>query len=563
MWHGETLLRRGHSPKALSVSLCILNRSDRGIKMIRLLFKISTAFIAILLIFALLVGGVATNSSAQANTRDGTEASNMKHIIFRDDDIAPQNDTARFSHLSALKAVNQVHIDKNVPVTLGVVAHPNTNISGNQLLADNDMRSYLQELARNQLFDIAQHGYTHHNDTRTTSSSEFRERPYIDQYNTLKQGRDDITEALGVTPTTFIAPWNTGDHNTLKEATALGFTLYSTSYEDFGVTDATLEGIRVQAASFGIGWGTTDEWQTNMAKVTSYTDAALNSASSGQNIAVFYHYWQFLSSDGSVDPVRLSLFEQYIDHLKSRGDVQFTTLDNQNVLPLSAKTQLNLTASGHIVAGNQSVTLTATLNRFDPATNHWVAVESDKPVQIWHTLNGVRYNDTEKKTDKNGQLMFGISRPTPGLATYYASFSTDESYIASTSNPTTIAVAPTQLNLDASSTTAAINQRVLLTATLNRFDPATNHWVAVESGKPVQIWHTLNGVRYNDTTIATDDYGQIAYLTNSTELGNRTYYASFPDDNVYVGSFSSPLTIYVSDQMQVGLEAWGIIPKID
>jgi peptidoglycan/xylan/chitin deacetylase (PgdA/CDA1 family) len=525
--------------------------------MYRLLFKISTAVIALVLIFALFVGGTTTNSSAQINTNSVFSTTNVKHIIFRDDDIAP------FGDLSALKTVNQVHIDKNVPVTLGVIAHPKTNISGNQLLADNDTLSYLRSLALNQLFEIAQHGYTHHNDTRTAGSSEFGKRPYIDQYNALKQGRDDITEALGVTPTTFIAPWNSGDHNTLKEATALGFTLYSTAYEDFGVNDATMEGIRVQAASFGMSWETTNEWQTNMANLTSSTDAALNSAPSGQSIVIFYHYWQFLSSDGSVDPVKLSLFEQYIDHLKSRGDVQFTTLDNQNVLPLSAKTELNLTASRHIVDVNQPVTLTATLTRFDPPTDRWVAVESDRPVQIWHTLNGVRYNDTEQKTDKNGQITLTTSRPVPSPTTYYASFSADDTYVASASNPVAIAVAPTLLNLTASSTTAAANQQVLLTATLTTFNTTTNHWVAVESGKQVQIWHTLNGTRYNDTTIETDSNGQISYRANWTELGNLTYYASFPDDNVYVGSFSSPLTIYVSDQMQVALEAWGIIPKID
>jgi len=184
-------------------------------------------------------------------------------------------------------------------------------------------------------------------------------------------------------------------------------------------------------------------------------------------------------------------------------------------------------------------------------------------VQIWHTINGVRYNDTEKMVDKNGQLTFATSRSTPGSETYFAGFLADESNIASTSNTETIAVAPTQLNLTASSDIVALIQPTLLTATLTRFDPDTHDWVAVESGKPVQIWHTINGVRYNDSTVETDDNGQVTYLTNWTELGNLTYYASFPDDNVYIGSFSSPITIYVSDQMQVALEAWGIIPKID
>ncbi|MGA7075520.1 MAG: hypothetical protein WBZ42_03095 [Halobacteriota archaeon] len=53
--------------------------------------------------------------------------------------------------------------------------------------------------------------------------------------------------------------------------------------------------------------------------------------------------------------------------------------------------------------------------------------------------------------------------------------------------------------MTASSTVSAVNQPVTLTATLSRLDPATNQWVALESGKPVQIWHTFDGVRYNDT----------------------------------------------------------------
>ncbi|MGZ4864798.1 MAG: DUF2334 domain-containing protein [Halobacteriota archaeon] len=305
-------------------------------------YKLSSVIIAILLIATLFIGVATTPAAAQT--------ANMKHFVFRDDDICP------FGALNALEAVDQVHIDENVPVTLGVVAHPDVGVSGNELFSDNDTLSYLKSLVGNPLFEIAQHGYTHSDPSSATvgasarrmvgaspyqetlvgtSYSEFKGLSYTDQYNKIKQGRDDITEALEVTPTTFIPPWNSGDTNTLTACTALGFKLYSTGYEDFSVTDATMQGIRVQAASLSMGWDTTSEWQTNMATLTSDTDSALNSASSGQDIVLFYHYWQFRSSDGSVDPVRISLFEQYIDHLKSRGDVQFTTLGNQDQLGIT------------------------------------------------------------------------------------------------------------------------------------------------------------------------------------------------------------------------------------
>jgi hypothetical protein len=51
------------------------------------------------------------------------------------------------------------------------------------------------------------------------------------------------------------------------------------------------------------------------------------------------------------------------DSLKNRGNVQFVTLNNRNVLPRSAKTQFNLTASSTIAAVSQPVTVTATVSR--------------------------------------------------------------------------------------------------------------------------------------------------------------------------------------------------------
>jgi peptidoglycan/xylan/chitin deacetylase (PgdA/CDA1 family) len=308
--------------------------------------KLSSLVLAILLISALFVGLAALPVAAQPNS--SVQASAVKHVIFRDDDIAPFH-----SSPDTLKVVNQVHIDKNVPVTLGVIPHPPDHPSGNELLTDQGTLSYLRSLSMYSLFEFAQHGYTHFDNTQSTVGassprmfgaapyqerlvgadySEFRGRSYAEQYNSIKQGRDDITQALGVTPTTFIPPWNSGDTNTLKACAALGFTLYSTGEADFGTYDAYMYGIHVQAASLEFGWDTTSDWQTGMATLTHDTDAALNSASAGTDLVILYHYWYFNKADGSPDPARIALFEQYIDHLKSRGDVQFTTLNGGQTL---------------------------------------------------------------------------------------------------------------------------------------------------------------------------------------------------------------------------------------
>src|SRR5659263_647465 len=109
-----------------------------------------------------------------------------KYVIFRDDDVGLKGS------LETLKTVNQVHIDENVPVTLAIVPHPDLNGSGNELLTE-PLHSYLQSIKGDPLFEFAQHGYTHQNNSLSSGSSisEFAKGPTEVQYDALR--------ALGVT----------------------------------------------------------------------------------------------------------------------------------------------------------------------------------------------------------------------------------------------------------------------------------------------------------------------------------------------------------------------------
>ena len=140
-----------------------------------------------------------------------------KYVIFRDDDVAPWN------QLDTLKLINQIHMDKNVPVTLGIVPHPSLVKPGNLFYADSKFFEYMKSISSNPLFEFAQHGYTHHDNSGAPHQSEFYGYPYSDQYATIKKGQLDFINAFGMKPTTFIPPWNRGDDNTLKALKALGF----------------------------------------------------------------------------------------------------------------------------------------------------------------------------------------------------------------------------------------------------------------------------------------------------------------------------------------------------
>ena len=235
-----------------------------------------------------------------------------KYVIFRDDDVAPWN------KLDTLKLVNQVHIDKNVPVTLGIVPHPSLVKSGNLLSADAEFFDYMKPISTNPLFEFAQHGYTHHDNTGTPQS-EFYGFPYSRQYETIKSGQSDLMNAFGVTPTTFIPPWDKGDDNTLRAIKSLGFTEYSSAYEDFNINSGYREGIRIESYSIVL-----DDTTLPLAK--DITERLLNDEHTS-TIIVFYHFWSFSGGESPIDVTKVRLFEDYLDYLKNRSDVIFTKLD--------------------------------------------------------------------------------------------------------------------------------------------------------------------------------------------------------------------------------------------
>jgi len=61
--------------------------------------------------------------------------------------------------------------------------------------------------------------------------------------------------------------------------------------------------------------------------------------------------------------------------------------------------------------------------------------------------------------------------------------------------------------------------------------PATGKWwPSTTSVKPIQIWHTLNSVRYNDVTKTANASGKVAFTRKWAPAGKRLYYATFSDD---------------------------------
>jgi peptidoglycan/xylan/chitin deacetylase (PgdA/CDA1 family) len=180
----------------------------------------------------------------------------------------------------------------------------------------------MRSIDSNRLFEFAQHGYTHKANAlgRYPLSSEFDRMPYAIQYNTIRHGRDDIKQAFGVTPTTFLPPFDKGDDNTLRAAKALGFTKYCTSFQDFSMNQGSRDGIKVESVSLVL----TNE---SLQSAESKTEQFLNDPHTIDTFVVLYHPADFSGPNGVVNPDKVKLLSDYIDYLKGKKDVVFTKLD--------------------------------------------------------------------------------------------------------------------------------------------------------------------------------------------------------------------------------------------
>ncbi len=273
-----------------------------------------------LLLLVLMSSTVNTNAQALSQPK--------KYVAFRDDDVEP------FASLETLEAVNQVHIAENVPVTLGIIPHPLPRQDGNELLQDGQFLTYMQSIDANPLFEFAQHGYTHRDIAPSPKGgSEFYGRPYAAQYDSIKQGRDDITQAFGVTPTTFIPPFDLGDNNTLKACAQLGFTTYSSFFAP--VLQSSQDGMRIDHG-FVIGADNTNATELSDAVFNTTIQAAENetlqflSNPHADTLTFAYHAWAFTDGQGGVDSYKIQQLINFINFLKNEG-VLFTRLDRSAV----------------------------------------------------------------------------------------------------------------------------------------------------------------------------------------------------------------------------------------
>ncbi|MGZ7179317.1 MAG: DUF2334 domain-containing protein [Halobacteriota archaeon] len=288
----------------------------------------TTIFSALLVVLVLLCAAPVT---AQTSVK-------QKYVIFRDDDLGLGHQT------DTLKALNQVHIDEAVPVTLAIVPHPYggephreayANASNELLSTNPEFLGYMRSISSDPLFEFAQHGYAHVRNnfsTRSYDTGEFARKPYQVQYDSIRKGRDDIKEAFGITPTTFIPPWDRGDTNTLAALRELGFTEYCSGGTDMKTLYGSVDRIRVEADSFDIDGSSYAELNSSINTARDRIDQ-FSSDPYTDTYVVGYHFWTFNGVANGADLTKVQLLRDFVKYVRNHGNISFTRLDRSVAVP--------------------------------------------------------------------------------------------------------------------------------------------------------------------------------------------------------------------------------------
>jgi peptidoglycan/xylan/chitin deacetylase (PgdA/CDA1 family) len=166
----------------------------------------------------------AARSTSSANT-DATAADEWTEyqsiVIFRNDDPKPKWD------LSTLKAVNQIFIEENVPITHGVIPADSSGVSHQR---NGQFCQYIRDVkdTHPEIIEYAQHGYSHEAITNFQGgSSEFAKLSRSQQRKRITTGKQYYEKCVDKEPTVFIPPYNTYDTTTVDVLNSQGYTTVS------------------------------------------------------------------------------------------------------------------------------------------------------------------------------------------------------------------------------------------------------------------------------------------------------------------------------------------------
>ncbi|EMA37824.1 DUF2334 domain-containing protein [Halobiforma nitratireducens] len=253
-------------------------------------------------------------------------------VVFRNDDIQPW-----YLH-DELRAVNDVFIEAEIPVTLAIIPM----VEGDAPITDDERTcEYLRSLEADHpgQFEMALHGYTHEPITEFSGGSEFGGLPVDEQRERLVAGQELLADCVDSPSSTFVPPMNTYDDRTVEVLAEANYTTVSGGswftadyYDEASPFDDENESLRHVPENLAVENWTAydrdgadddddDDDDVPLEDLETLTHSFDESHADNDVLVVMFHYQYFTSDDD------LEMLESLIEHMKSEGGVAFMTVE--------------------------------------------------------------------------------------------------------------------------------------------------------------------------------------------------------------------------------------------
>jgi len=190
----------------------------------------------------------------------------------------------------------------------------------------------LKKAVKEGVLDIALHGYSHQT-IDTKEKREFRGLDYNSQLEKLTKGKKQLEKMIGVSPTTFVPPWNQYDSNTLKALEVLGFSTLSAAISRKAAYNSKLNFLPFTA---------------DFLELHDAVQEARTSKNKQPLIVVLLHAYDFIEADAQRGIFSFRDFNNHLDWLKSQTDIRILSIAQviKEIKDLSGK-RLQLANKNH------------------------------------------------------------------------------------------------------------------------------------------------------------------------------------------------------------------------
>lgn len=155
-------------------------------------------------------------------------------VIIRIDDIGRKN------YSIVIQRMLEELSKRKIPFTLGIIAC--------ELEDDSNYIVSLKEIVARNKSEFALHGYYHKKDA--DENPEFKVLSKEDARNLIHAGKIIMQKKLGVTPITFIPPWNAASPGTKEALIEEEFTIFSGAKDEFEKSKLLSIGYNARTATF-------------------------------------------------------------------------------------------------------------------------------------------------------------------------------------------------------------------------------------------------------------------------------------------------------------------------